>query len=252
VQRLRVLAPFDAVAGIRLVQVGDYLRDGADVVTLDDVGSLYIDFKLPEKYVPQVKRGSTVEAQVDALPNRRFTGQVIALDSQVDSSGRALLVRAELRNPEGSLRPGMFARARLVFAVRDKAVLYLYKLVSGPNGGLVSQRIEARLGARMPGKVEVLEGLSDGDTVVTAGQGRLARGDKLPVRVIDIDKPGGGRPGGKPGGPPAGKGEAKGEGAGGAKSGAAPSASGAAAGGAPIQAGADTPRAGPAASRAAP
>jgi membrane fusion protein (multidrug efflux system) len=235
VQRLRVLAPFDAVAGIRTAQVGDYVRDGADVVTLDEVGTLYIDFKLPEKYVPQVKRGSLIEAQVDALPNRRFTGQVTALDSQVDSSGRALLVRAELRNPDGSLRSGMFARARLVFGVRERAILvpeeaitplagkqYLFKLVSGPNGGQVSERLEAKIGVRQAGKVEILEGLADGDTVVTAGQARLARGDKLPVRVVDIDKPASGRPAG--GGGPGGPGKAGGKAAGGAPGASGPAA----------------------------
>ncbi|MFN9504337.1 MAG: efflux RND transporter periplasmic adaptor subunit [Rubrivivax sp.] len=237
VQRLRVLAPFDAVAGIRTAQVGDYVRDGADVVTLDEVGTLYIDFKLPERYVPKVKRGSLIEAEVDALPKRRFTGQVTALDSQVDSSGRALLVRAELRNPDGSLRSGMFARARLVFGVRERAILvpeeaitplagkqYLFKLVSGPNGGQVAERLEAKIGVRQAGKVEILEGLADGDTVVTAGQARLARGDKLPVRVVDIDQPASGRPAGAGG--PGGAGKAGGK-ADGQAAGGAPGASGA-------------------------
>lgn len=221
-QRLRVLAPFDAVTGIRVVNVGDYLKDGADVVTLDDVGLIYLDFKLPEKYVPQVRKGSLIEAQVDALPNSKFAGQVVALDSQIDSNGRALLVRAELRNPQGNLRPGMFARARLVFGVRERAVLvpeealtplagkqFIYKVVKGANGP-VTQRVEAKMGVRLPGKVEILEGLVDGDIVVTAGQPRLARGDSIPVRVVDIDKPGTGRPPGGAGRPAAASGAAAG------------------------------------------
>jgi membrane fusion protein (multidrug efflux system) len=237
-QRMRVIAPFDAVAGIRTVNVGDYLRDGADVVTLDDVSLLYLDFRLSEKYVPQVRKGSRIEALVDALPNRRFAGVVTALDSQVDSSGRALLVRAELKNIDGSLRPGMFARARVVFSVRERAVLvpeeavtpiagkqFVFKVVQGANG-LVSQRLEAKIGARVPGKVELLEGVADGDTVVTAGQTRLARGESVPVRVVDIDRPAGGRPGGGGGSGKGGPPGAGAKGGGGAPAGASGKADG--------------------------
>ncbi len=206
VSRMKILAPFDAVAGIRTANVGDYLKDGADIVTLDDIGSVFLDFRLPERYVPRVAPGRVVETQIDALPGRRFTGTVSALDSQIDANGRALLVRAEMRNTDGALRPGMFARARVVFGVRESAVMvpeealvpqgdkqFIFKVVSGAKGP-TSQRLEAKLGLRVPGKVEVLEGLAAGDTVVTAGHARLTRGgDNLPLRVVDIDKPAGPR-----------------------------------------------------------
>jgi membrane fusion protein, multidrug efflux system len=201
ITRTRITAPFDAVAGIRSAQVGDYLKDGADIVTLDDVGSVFLDFRLAERYVPQIKPGKVIEAQVDALPGRRFTGVVTALDSQVDANGRALLVRAELRNADGALRPGMFARARVIFGVIDAAVLvpeealvaaggsvYLYKVVDGPKGP-VSQKLTAKTGVRMDGKVQVLDGIAAGDRVVTAGHARLARGDNIPLRVIELGKP---------------------------------------------------------------
>ena len=83
---------------------------------------------------------------------------------------------------------------------------YVFKVVDGPDGQKVSQRLEARIGLRLPGKVEILEGLKAGDLVVTAGQARLLRGDGLPVRVIDLAKPaagrrrGGRRAGGRPAG----------------------------------------------------
>jgi membrane fusion protein, multidrug efflux system len=116
------------------------------------------------------------------------------------------------------LKSGMFARARIVFAVRERALMvpeealvpqggkqYLIKAVPAPGGtasaaaangeakgggpALVSQRLEAKLGVRQAGKVEILEGLAAGDLIVTAGQARVMRGDGLPLRVIDIDKP---------------------------------------------------------------
>jgi len=96
----------------------------------------------------------------------------------------------------------MFARTRTLLAVRDNALVvpeealvpqggkqFLIKVVDGPQGK-VSQRLEARLGARLAGKVEVLGGLAEGDLVVTAGQGRLLRGDALPVRLVDLSEAG--------------------------------------------------------------
>lgn len=252
VSRMRILAPFDAVAGIRSAHVGDYLKDGADIVTLDETSAVVLDFRLPERYVPRVKPGQALQVQADALPGRSFGAVVVALDSQVEANGRALLVRAEVRNAEGILRPGMFARAQLLFGTRDNAVLvpeealvplggkqFVFKVVPGGKGP-VAQKIEAQVGLRVPGKVELLGGIVAGDTVVTAGHARLLRGDNLPVRVIDLDKPAGprGAAGGAGGGPGAasgarGAGSAPAAGPGGAASAgrpASPEAAGAASG----------------------
>ncbi|MEY3253795.1 MAG: Multidrug resistance protein MdtA precursor, partial [Pseudomonadota bacterium] len=73
-----------------------------------------------------------------------------------------------------------------------------------PNGQKMSQRLEARIGLRLPGRVEILEGVKPGDSIVTAGHGRIARAESVPVRVIDLANPGGARPGGGPGGTAAG------------------------------------------------
>ncbi len=196
--RMKILAPFDGVAGIRSVNIGDYVKDGADLVNVEDTTQVWVDFRLPERYLAQLKPGQPVEVVLDAMPGRSFRGQVDALDSQLDANGRSLLVRARLANPDGLLRTGMFARTRTLFAVRDSALVvpeealvpqggkqFLVKVVDGPQGK-VSQRLEARIGVRVPGKVEILEGVAEGDTVVTAGHGRLLRGDAQPVRVIDL------------------------------------------------------------------
>ena len=204
-ERMKIVAPFDGVAGIRSVNVGDYVKDGADLVNIEDTSQVWVDFRLPERYVAQLKPGQAVEVSPDAMPGRSFRGQVDALDSQLDANGRSLLVRARLANPDGVLRSGMFARTRTLFAVRDNALVvpeealvpqggkqFLIKIVDGPQGK-VSQRLEARLGARLAGKVEVLGGLAEGDLVVTAGQGRLLRGDALPVRLVDLGEAGKGQ-----------------------------------------------------------
>jgi membrane fusion protein (multidrug efflux system) len=107
----------------------------------------------------------------------------------------------------------MFARTRTVFSVRENALVvpeealvpeggkqYLVRVVDGP-GGKVTERIEARIGTRLPGKAEILQGLAAGDLVVTAGQARLMRADGLPVRVVDLNKAG--ERGPRPAGPTA-------------------------------------------------
>ncbi|MCW5613364.1 MAG: efflux RND transporter periplasmic adaptor subunit [Rubrivivax sp.] len=197
--RMQVLAPFDGTAGLKMVDVGDYVKDGADIVNLEDLSALTVQFALPERYIDRVRPGLPVEVALDALPERQFKGRVLAVDSQVDANGRALQVLARVDNPGTLLKPGMFARPRVVLAVREGAVVvpeealvpvagrqYLYKVVDGPQGQKVGQRLEARIGLRLPGKVEILEGLQAGDLVATAGQARLTRGENMPVRVIEL------------------------------------------------------------------
>jgi membrane fusion protein (multidrug efflux system) len=223
VARMRISAPFDGVAGIRNVNLGDYVKDGADLVALEDLRAMLVDLRLPERYVPRTRPGQEVEIAVDAIPGRTFRGRVEALDAQVDANGRSLLVRASVSNPDGLLKSGMFARARIVFATREAAVVvpeealvpqggrqYIALVVAGPDGTRVSRRLEARIGVRLPGQVEILEGVAAGDLVVTAGAQRLMRDQPVPVRVIDLAGAGGPRGAGGPnagGGPrPAGPG----------------------------------------------
>jgi membrane fusion protein (multidrug efflux system) len=200
--RMKILAPFDGVAGIRSVNVGDYVKDGADLVGVEDVSAVLVDFRLPERVMSRLRAGQAVEAAFDALPGRRFQGRVEAVDAQVDANGRSLLVRARVDNPGGLLRPGMFARVRTVFAVRESALVvpeealvpeggkrYLVKVVPGPEGAQVSRRLEAQVGRRLPGKAEILAGVAAGDLVVTAGHARLLRGDGQVLKIVEVGRP---------------------------------------------------------------
>ena len=199
--RMRVLAPFDGVAGLRNVNIGDYVKDGADLVNIEDNSSVWVDFRLPERYLGQLKAGQAVELAMDAVPGPIYKARVVALDSQLDANGRSVLVRSRLANVDGKLRSGMFARARVVFSVREAALVvpeealvpqgdkqFIIKLVAGSKG-LVSQRVPALIGQRADGRVELLAGVAEGDAVVLAGQGRLMRADGVPVRVVDINRP---------------------------------------------------------------
>jgi membrane fusion protein (multidrug efflux system) len=181
------------------VGAGDYVKDGADIVNIEDLSSLTVQFALPERTIDRIRAGQPVEVTLDALPGRKFAGRVLAVDSQVDSNGRAMQVLAQVSNPDSLLKPGMFARPRVVFSVREAAVVVpeealvpvggqrmIFKVAQGPDGKPVAQRLEAQIGLRLPGKVEILSGLKAGDTVVTAGHSRLMRGDNVPLRIVDL------------------------------------------------------------------
>ena len=121
--RMQIVAPFDGVVGLRMVNVGDYVKDGADLVNIEDLSSVWVDFRLPERFIARLKPGQGVQVTLDALPGRKYTGRIEALDSQLDANGRSVLVRAKLANAGGELRAGMYARSRVVFDVRENALV---------------------------------------------------------------------------------------------------------------------------------
>jgi membrane fusion protein (multidrug efflux system) len=263
-QRLQVLAPFDGIAGLKQINVGDYLKDGADMVNVEDIDAVLLDFRLPERFQTKIRAGQKAQLTVDALPGRPFSAIIQAVDPLIEPNGRSVGVRGCIDNRQQQLRPGMFARVNAVFGSRENALVipeeaiipqggrtFVVKIVPGDKPEVkVSERVAVKVGLRLPGKVEILEGLSAGDTVVTAGHQRLQK-DGTAVRVVDLSQPGGGRPAGGPpgaGGPGAGGPGAGGPGAGGPGAGG-PGAGGPGAGGPGAGAGSAGPRPGAAAGK---
>lgn len=190
--RYTLRAPFAGVVGLRNVSPGDFVKDGAELVRVDDAARVKLDFRLPERYSAQLRAGQAVEFAVDAMPGKTFSAKVLAIDPEVDANGRSLLVRALADNPQGALKSGMFARVRLQLAERGAAIVIPEEaLVASATGQVVFRVIEGKAvrtpvvaGLRQDGRVEIERGLAAGETIVTAGQIRLQR-DKLPVRVVD-------------------------------------------------------------------
>jgi RND family efflux transporter MFP subunit len=106
--RMRIIAPFSGTVGIRNVNIGDYVKDGADLINLEDIGTLYVDFRLPERNQGKVVAGQVVELDIDAMPGRMFKAKVEAVDPLIDVNGRSIGVRAVMANTAGeaSLPPG--------------------------------------------------------------------------------------------------------------------------------------------------
>ena len=347
--RMAIIAPFDGTVGIRNVNLGDYVKDGADLINLEDISSMYVDFRLPERFQGKLRPQQSVELQLDAYPGRAFKARIEAIDPLLDANGRSVGVRAVLPNTMGEpiaqgggggggrpgaagaagtgaagkpadaasaaksasakpaaprspaaaagtparagqlaasaparpptramvdangcpttdssaanaggqapgnatapragarpagaggaaataaaggargaggpgagggnpapLRPGMFARVTTVFAIRDSALAvpeeaivpqggrqFVYKVVDAPatpaagspplpaDTKFVSLRQEVKLGVRKQGKVEITEGVAEGETVVLAGQQRLQR-DGTALRIVELGRP---------------------------------------------------------------
>lgn len=192
--KMSLRAPFSGVIGIRQVSVGDYIKEGADLVNLEDTSSMKVDFRVPEQASGRLRVGQIVGLQSDAFAGQSFPAKVTAVDSAVDPLGRSLLMRAELRDVSQRLKPGMFMRVTLVLETRKNALtipeesvvtqqgrLLVFKVV---DGKAVSTPVVTGLRVTNKDKavVEVVKGLAAGDVVVTAGQIKI-RGNNLPVKI---------------------------------------------------------------------
>lgn len=186
-EKTRIRAPFAGVVGIRNVGVGDYVKEGQELINLEDFSRLKIDFRLPETYLGQLKAGQKVEVSSDVLPGRRFTAVLDAVNPLLDASGRSIACLAYL-DKAAELRPGMFVRVSLALERRANALTvpeqalvpdarepYVFRVREGK-----AVRTPVKTGVRRAAQVEIVEGLSAGDEVVTAGQLKLR--DGAPVR----------------------------------------------------------------------
>lgn len=195
-EKMTIRAPFAGTIGIRQVSVGDYIKEGVELVSLEDTSTMKIDFRVPEQVMNRLKVGQTVNLLSDAHPGVSFSARVTALDASIDSAGRSLLVRAVLSDSSRRLKPGMFLRAALVVAMRDQALvvpeeavvtqqgrLLVFKVVDGKAQGVpVKTGLRTQIGG--VSMVEITQGVDSGDLIVTAGQLKL-RGPNVPVKIAE-------------------------------------------------------------------
>ncbi len=186
----QIQAPFAGVIGLRVVSVGDYVKEGADLVNLESIDTLKVDFRVPEIYLKEVRVGQAVEIVLDAVPGERYGGKVIALNPLIDAGGRAIVIRAQVNNRNTLLRPGMFARVTLITR-STRPTLMVPEEAIVPQGteqfvfrvdGDKAVRVAVQTGQRRDGRVEIVKGVSGGDVLVSAGQAQLREG--ATVRIV--------------------------------------------------------------------
>lgn len=184
---MTIHAPFSGRLGIRQVSRGSLVRPGDVITTLDNIQPIYVDFSVPEVYLPSLAAGQRVTGLSTAYPGRDFEGRIVSLASRVDPITRSIQVRAEIPNENRELRPGMLMRVRLerqvdtALMIPESAVVPIRNefIVFVVNEDNIAVRTPIEIGRRQPGWVEVLGGLSEGDVIVREGVVRLR--DGLPV-----------------------------------------------------------------------
>jgi membrane fusion protein (multidrug efflux system) len=187
--KTKVRAPFDGLLGIRRVSPGDFVTTGQDLVNLEDVRTLKIDFKVPETLLRHLVPGQSLELTTDAYPGNTFRGTVYVIDPRVDMTTRAVQVRARIPNVEQRLRPGMFAQVTLHLGQKERAMLipeeavipqkdqtFVYRAQDG-----TAHRTAVQLGMRTRGFVQVLSGLQEQDVIVRVGHHKLQDGARIRV-----------------------------------------------------------------------
>lgn len=184
----RIAAPFEGVITTRLVSVGQFVSRGTEVAGLILMDPIELEFQVPERFANQIERGQQVRMRTVAEQNGSFEGEVFFLAPLIDERSRSLEVKALLDNSEGRLRPGQFGTVDLVFRSRDDALLVpetairyqgdLVFVTKVDEGRVVSFQ-PVRTGLKLEGRIEILEGLAEGDVVVIEGFQKLGPGSKV-------------------------------------------------------------------------
>lgn len=207
IDKKTVRAPFAGRLGIRLVNMGQVLNQADPIVSLQSIDPIFVNFQLPQQQLSQIATGLPVRLTTNALPGRTIEGKITAINPQVDASTRNVEVQATIANPEEQLRPGMFVNveielpgAQSVLVIPATAVLYapysdsVYVIkgdkpesatgAKASKGGSVQRVVEqrlVRLGEKRGDYVAVLEGLRQGETVVSTGVFKLRNGQAVAV-----------------------------------------------------------------------
>lgn len=195
-------APFDGRLGIRQVDLGQYVGPGTEVVQLQDLNSVYVDFDVPQKRVSAIAAGQRVGVTVAGY-EETFEGEVEAVSPALDRTTRSFTVRARIDNAEERLRPGMYGNVRLsvgepepYLTVRQTAISYhpygdsVWVVVEegeGEDKQLIAQRRTVKTGDTRGDQVQILSGVEAGDRVVVVGHHKLRAGSR--VRIDDGNLP---------------------------------------------------------------
>lgn len=191
-----IRAPFSGHLGIRQVNMGQTLREGDQIVTLQALDPIYVDFSLPEQQLGSLKTGLPVTVKSDGLPNGAIKGRITAISPQVDSATRNIKVEATISNKDGKLRPGMFVNVGIglpgrknVLVVPATAVLYapysdsvfVIEEAREPKGGKILRQQFVRLEEKRGDFVAIESGLKQGETIVSTGVFKLRNGQGVVV-----------------------------------------------------------------------
>jgi multidrug efflux pump subunit AcrA (membrane-fusion protein) len=182
-----IRAPFDGIVQKRLVNLGEYVKVQTPVMAVVRVDPLKVTAEIPEKMAPWIQSGEPVELHVDAYPDRAFTGRVSRISPSVNTATRAFAFEALVPNAEAVLKPGTFARVRIVSSKVDQVLTVSYAALQyryGVNRVFViaGDRLaakELKVGERLGERIEIVSGVKAGEIVAVTDVDRLNDGMKV-------------------------------------------------------------------------
>ncbi len=196
--RKKIVAPYAGKIGIRRANVGAYVNSGDAIISITKLTELFLNFSIPQRAVPYVSSAQELSLTVDGYPGTQFPGKITAIESQLNDTTRMLSVQALIPNPEEKLLPGMFAQLTITIGQPIEAILvpssaiafnsygstiFVIEPMKEPTGEeyLGARQQVIKTGETVGDLVEVTEGLSAGDQIVTSGAFRLRQGAPVVV-----------------------------------------------------------------------
>ncbi len=194
-----VRAPFTGLLGIRLVNLGQMLSPGDQIVSLQSLDPIYANFSLPQQQLTRIRPSLKVRVATDALPGEVIEGAVTAINPQVETATRNIMVQATVPNRNQHLRPGMFVNVTVLLPEQDKVLVipstavlnapysdsvFIVEHAAGDKQGAsdkVARQQFVKLGERRGDFVAVIAGLKEGEMVVSTGVFKLRNGQAVTV-----------------------------------------------------------------------
>lgn len=189
-EKTELRAPFDGYLGLKEVSPGAYIKPGQDIVTLDNISPIYVDFMINEKHVDVLAVGQEVQVDVDGFSQNDYVATIESIEPSADAVGHTIRVRAELSNVTGELRPGFFAKVKIVESKDMSSVIvpeaaiqnsgnieFVYTVVDG-----VAKAAPVAVSGRNGRVARIARGLRPGQVIVTSGQQRIGDGVAVFVR----------------------------------------------------------------------
>lgn len=194
IAKKEIRAPFSGTVGIRKMNEGQFINAGTPIVSLQSLGSMFVDFSLPQQMISDLKPGMKVEVVSDSYPGKTFEGKLTAINPEIDVATRSVKLRGTFENAEGALRAGMFVSVSVflpgeqdVVLIPATAILYapygesVFVISEGDNGKVVTRSF-VRIGEARGDFVSILDGLEPGVEVVSSGVFKLRNGAGVEVK----------------------------------------------------------------------
>ncbi|MGZ8184471.1 MAG: efflux RND transporter periplasmic adaptor subunit [Methylobacter sp.] len=205
VDKKTIIAPFSGQLGMRAVDEGQYLEPGTTIATLQALDRVFADFFLPQQALAELKTGQTVTVNTDTYPNQNFTGEITVINPKVELNTRNVQVRATLKNPGHKLLPGMYATVAISCGQTQRYITLPRTAISFNPFGATVYRVEhsgvddkgkpkliakqafVTTGETRGDQIAVINGINEGDNIVTSGQIKLRNGS--PILIDDSIQP---------------------------------------------------------------